>query len=140
MNRVHLCPGLFVGRFEAHDPFSGRGEQFCGYSTAEMGYAFPIEHSPRFLTPYEYQAAHAEVVNRWAIRAPASMRRGLPVREIRRDQARKARERRARIFAEHDWVEVPNAHPGSDEGLATQPVEAGFSVASSNEMFLEERR
>ena len=107
---------------------------------AETGHGVPIEHSPWHLTPYEYQAAHAEVINRWAHRAPVSMRRGLPVREIREDQARKARERRARIFAEHEWVEVPNAHPLSDQGVATQPVETGFSVASSNELFPEARR
>ena len=65
---------------------------------------------------------------------------GPRVREIREDQARKARERRARIFAAHEWVEVPNAHPLSDQGVATQPVEPGFSVASSNELFPEARR
>jgi hypothetical protein len=31
-------------------------------------------------------------------------------------------------------VEVPNAHPLSDEGWATEPVAPGFEVANSNEL------
>ena len=140
MNRVHLCPGLFVGRFEAHDPFSGRGEQFCGYSTAEMGGTLLLEYTSRFMTPYESQAFDAESTNRFFHRDPFSRRQISRVAEILKDRARKARERRARIFAEHEWVEVHNAHPVSELGMATQPVETGFSATSSNEMFLEERR
>ena len=68
------------------------------------------------------------------------MRRGPRVRESREDQARKAQERRARIFAEHEWVEVDNAHPGSELGRATQPVEAGFDATRTNELFPEARR
>jgi hypothetical protein len=114
--------------FESHLRFS------------ETGHGRALEHNPWHLTPYEWQAASAEVINRWVHQAPVSMRRGPRVREIREDQARKARERRARIFAEHEWVEVPNAHPLSEPGQATEPVEPGFDVTKTNEPFPEARR
>jgi hypothetical protein len=107
---------------------------------AEMGGVLLLEYTSRFMTPYESQAFVAESTNRFFHRAPVSRRQISRVAEIRKDQVRKARERKAGIFAEHEWVEVPNAHPASDQGLATQPVETGFSVASSNEAFPGERR
>ena len=93
-----------------------------------------LEYTSRFITPYESQAFDAESTNRFLHRDPFSRRQIPRVAEIRKDQARKARERRARIFAEHEWVEVPNAHPVSTEGRETQSVGPDFSVASSNEL------
>lgn len=90
--------------------------------------------------PGGLEASAAEVINRWVHQAPVSMRRGPRVREIREDQVRKARERRARIFSEHEWVEVPNARPLSEPGLATEPVEPGFDAAKTKELFPEARR
>ena len=106
---------------------------------AELGGQLLLEHTSRFLTAYENQAAHAESINRWLHKAPVSLRQTPQVMEIRKNHNLNARERRARIFAEHEWVEVPNAHPSSDSGLATEPVDADFDVSSSNELLPEHR-
>ena len=106
---------------------------------AEIGGRLLLEHTRQLMTPYENQASSAESINRWVHKAPASLRQTTQVMKIRKDQARNARERRERIFAEHDWVEVPNAHPSSDSGKATEPVAPDFDVASSIELFPEHR-
>lgn len=129
-------PFIVAGDFNQQYPRVARAN---GDAADALDRELLLEHSPRFLTAYENQASSAESTNRWLHKAPVSLRRGPEVWEIRRDQARKASERRARIFAEHEWVEVPNAHPLSDSGLATEPVDADFDPTSSNELF-ESRR
>lgn len=106
---------------------------------AEMGGELLLENTPRFMTPYENQASSAECVNRWVHKASVSLRQTSQVLDIRKDQARDARERRERIFAEHEWVEVPNAHPSSDTGLANELADADFDPTSSNELLPEHR-